>query len=110
MNRNKESLIHAIYQSCKCKAKIVTLDEKESSVRALLNFGHTFGHVIEQSNSYKTNINHGEAVAIGIRFAAKLSYLEGYISNLDYNKIVSHFNDIGLKNTLPKKLKNINNK
>jgi 3-dehydroquinate synthetase len=49
-------------------------------------------------------------VAVGIRFAVKLSYLEGYISNLDYEKIVGHFNDIGLKNTLPKKLKNINAK
>ena len=107
---NNNARIYAIYRSCVNKARIVEADEKEQGVRALLNLGHTFGHAIESLNEYKKNIIHGEAVAIGIRFAVKLSYLEGYISNLDYNKIVSHFNDIGLKNTLPKKMKNINAK
>ena len=107
---NNNARIYAIYRSCINKAQIVEADEKEQGVRALLNLGHTFGHAIESLNEYKKNIIHGEAVAIGIRFAVKLSYLEGYISNLDYNKIVSHFNDIGLKNTLPKKMKNINAK
>ena len=107
---NNNARIYAIYRSCINKAQIVEADEKEQGVRALLNLGHTFGHAIESLNEYKKNIIHGEAVAIGIRFAVKLSYLEGYISNLDYNTIVSHFNDIGLKNTLPKKMKNINAK
>ena len=107
---NNNARIYAIYRSCINKARIVEADEKEQGVRALLNLGHTFGHAIESLNEYKKNIIHGEAVAIGIRFAVKLSYLEGYISNFDYNKIVSHFNDIGLKNTLPKKLKNVNAK
>ena len=107
---NNNARIYAIYRSCINKAQIVEADEKEQGVRALLNLGHTFGHAIESLNEYKKNIIHGEAVAVGIRFAVKLSYLEGYISNLDYEKIVGHFNDIGLKNTLPKKLKNINAK
>ena len=107
---NNNARIYAIYRSCINKAQIVEADEKEQGVRALLNLGHTFGHAIESLNEYKKNIIHGEAVAIGIRFAVKLSYLEGYISKSDYNTIVSHFNDIGLKNTLPKKLKNINAK
>ena len=107
---NNNARIYAIYRSCINKARIVEADEKEQGVRALLNLGHTFGHAIESLNEYKKNIIHGEAVAIGIRFAVKLSYLEGYISNSDYKKIVSHFNDVGLKNTLPNKLKNINAK
>ena len=105
MNRNKESLIHAIYQSCKCKAKIVTLDEKESNVRALLNFGHTFGHVIEKSNSYKTNINHGEAVAMGMVMALKLSSLINSISMDDLNRIISHFKSLKLPTQIPVALK-----
>ena len=110
IERNNNALIYAIYRSCINKALIVKADEKEQGVRAILNLGHTFGHAIETLNEYKKNIIHGEAVAIGIRFAVKLSYLDGYISSLDYRKIVGHFNDIGLKNTLPKKLKNINAK
>ena len=106
MNKNRMALIHAIYHSCKCKAKIVNLDEKENNVRALLNFGHTFGHVIEQTNSYKANINHGEAVAIGIVMASKLSASMNLISINNLNKIINHFNQLNLPTQIPKSLKN----
>ena len=70
-------LTEAIYKSIIIKRKYVLKDEKENlkniNSRAILNFGHTFGHVIEQTNDYKTNLNHGEAVAIGMVMASKLS-------------------------------------
>ena len=65
-------LIHAIRRSCAMKADIVARDEREGSVRALLNFGHTFGHAIESELGY-TQLNHGEAVAIGMCAAARYS-------------------------------------
>jgi 3-dehydroquinate synthase len=66
------ALIHAIRHSCEIKAAIVAADERESGVRALLNFGHTFGHAIEAAQGYGTWL-HGEAVAAGMVCAARLS-------------------------------------
>jgi 3-dehydroquinate synthetase len=105
MNKNKEALTHAIFQSCQCKSKIVSLDEKEKNIRALLNFGHTFGHVIEQTNSYKTNINHGEAVAMGMIMASKLSSAMNLISINELNKIINHFKLLNLPTQIPRSLR-----
>lgn len=62
----------AIEASCRIKAEVVGLDEKEEGLRAILNFGHTFGHAIEALAGYGA-YRHGEAVAIGMRMAARLS-------------------------------------
>ena len=75
-----------IYESLKTKSKIVTQDEKETGIRAILNFGHTFGHAIEAHEKYK-KILHGEAVAKGMLVASKISCLEGCISEKDFLKI-----------------------
>ena len=101
-NLNKKSLIQAIYNSCKNKAKIVNEDEKERNVRALLNFGHTFGHAIESINKYKKNINHGEAVSIGMVFALKLSQKLNLLNVKTVEKIIKHFKDVGLPTILPR--------
>ena len=77
-----------IYESLKTKSKIVTQDEKETGIRAILNFGHTFGHAIEAHEKYK-KILHGEAVAKGMLVASKISCLEGCISEKDFLKISS---------------------
>ncbi len=63
---------HAIHRSCAIKAEIVAADEREAGERALLNFGHTFGHAIEAAQGYGAWL-HGEAVAAGMVCAAKLS-------------------------------------
>jgi 3-dehydroquinate synthase len=64
---------YIIYQSCSYKAKVVEKDEKETTgLRAVLNFGHTFAHALETATEYKKFL-HGEAVAIGMLFAIKLS-------------------------------------
>ncbi len=70
--REPEALLHAIHESCRIKAEIVVADERESGERALLNFGHTFGHAIETAAGYGSWL-HGEAVAAGMVLAAKLS-------------------------------------
>lgn len=70
--RDDEALAHAIFESCRIKAEIVAADERETGERALLNFGHTFGHAIETATGYGTWL-HGEAVGTGMVLASRLS-------------------------------------
>ena len=98
---NKKALIKAIYNSCKNKAKIVNKDEKEKNVRALLNLGHTFGHAIESINKYNKNINHGEAVSIGIVLAMRLSHEMDLLNKKIVDKTINHLKHIGLPTSLP---------
>lgn len=74
LERNPDALVHAVRRSCEIKAGIVAEDERESGRRALLNFGHTFGHAIENSMGYGEWL-HGEAVAAGMMMAAVMSGL-----------------------------------
>ena len=69
---DRDALEHAILRSCAIKAEIVSADERESGERALLNFGHTFGHAIEAAQGYGEWL-HGEAVAAGMVLASRLS-------------------------------------
>jgi len=70
--RDPEVLKQVIARSCACKADIVSQDEREGGVRAILNFGHTFAHAIESLTGYDSWL-HGEAVAIGMVMAARFS-------------------------------------
>ena len=70
--RDARAVAHAIVESCRIKAHIVAADERETSQRAVLNFGHTFGHAIEAGTGYGAWL-HGEAVAAGMVLAARLS-------------------------------------
>ena len=76
LNREPDALVHAIRRSCELKAEVVADDEREAGRRAILNFGHTFGHAIEHCQGYGAWL-HGEAVAAGMIMAAKLSGVEG---------------------------------
>ncbi len=76
--RDAAALSHAIAQSCQIKANVVAQDEREQGLRAILNFGHTFGHAIEAATAYKTYL-HGEAVALGMLIAVDLSCRLGMI-------------------------------
>ena len=98
---DKELLIDAIYRCCADKAKIVSEDERESGVRRLLNLGHTFGHGIENVLGYGTYL-HGEAVAIGMCMAARLSQLEGNVSAEDVERIKSILTLAGLPSSIGK--------
>jgi 3-dehydroquinate synthase len=72
LDRDAAAIAHAVVESCRIKAEIVAADEREHGERALLNFGHTFGHAIEAGTGYGAWL-HGEAVAAGMLMAARLS-------------------------------------
>lgn len=100
LNLNPQILEKIIYRSCQIKAQIVAKDEKENHLRAILNFGHTLGHAIETLSQFK-NIKHGEAVAMGMVFAAKLSY-EMKFSDKDYKiSIINVLEKFGLPTKMP---------
>ena len=80
LSRDPAALAHAIRVSCETKAEVVAEDEREAGKRALLNFGHTFGHAIENLVGYGEWL-HGEAVAAGMLMAASLSKLDADDSN-----------------------------
>lgn len=86
LSNDPVAVAHAIQRSCAIKAEIVALDEKEQSVRALLNFGHTFGHAIEKLTGYG-NWTHGDAVAVGMVLAARLSENMSLITPEDVRNI-----------------------
>jgi shikimate kinase / 3-dehydroquinate synthase len=73
--RDPEHLIYIIRRSCEIKALIVGEDEKEKGIRAILNYGHTFGHVIEKESDF--TYKHGLAVALGMRVAGRLATHKG---------------------------------
>ena len=79
LNLDLNLLAQAVLISCQHKADIVAQDEFEANKRALLNFGHTFGHVIETHEGYG-NWLHGEAVAVGMVQAMQLSQKQGWIT------------------------------
>lgn len=85
--RQPDVMSQMVYRACAFKAQIVGQDEKEQGRRALLNFGHTFGHAIETHMGYG-NWLHGEAVAVGMVQASLLSYKLGNIRQDELNQIV----------------------
>jgi 3-dehydroquinate synthase len=86
----------AVTRSCKAKAAIVAADEKESGARALLNFGHTFGHALEIETHYSDKLLHGEAVAIGMALAFAVSVKMELCPLQDRERVIAHFRKIGL--------------
>lgn len=91
----KEFLQKAVQRSCEIKAEIVGRDEREQGERALLNFGHTFGHIFETETKYSDEIFHGEAVALGMVMAAKMSQNFSLISENNFLRIKDHIEKCG---------------
>lgn len=81
-----EALIHTVKRSCQIKANVVENDEKELSLRAILNFGHTFGHAVEALTKYG-EYRHGEAIAIGMVVAAAAACRLGLCSEQEVDRI-----------------------
>ena len=86
MSGDDELLAEAIYRSCACKAEVVSQDETETGIRAILNLGHTFGHAIEAHQGYG-NWLHGEAVGAGMMMAADLSHRMGAIDKAELHQL-----------------------
>jgi 3-dehydroquinate synthase len=93
--RDDATLAAAIAQSCRHKAGVVARDEHEQGERALLNFGHTFGHALETATGYG-NLLHGEAVAIGMLLAAHLSTALGRAPAADAERLAALLVALGL--------------
>ena len=92
----KEDVINIIAKSVTLKANVVNQDEKESGIRAVLNYGHTFGHVVENLTNYTTYL-HGEAVAIGMVMANELAVKLNLLSKEDAQDI----KELLIKSDLP---------
>lgn len=95
-----EALAYAIERSCATKAEIVALDEREEGLRALLNFGHTFGHAIEAGLGFGTWL-HGEAVAAGMVLAARVAQKLGFISTEEVTRTTRLLSAAGLPVAAP---------
>lgn len=99
--RDAVALTHAIVRSCEIKAEVVAQDERESGLRAILNFGHTFGHAIEAGMGYG-NWLHGEAVGVGMVLAADLSHRLGQLNAVEVERIRALTEAAGLPTVPPK--------
>lgn len=98
--RDQAALAHAIARSCEIKAEVVRQDEREGGLRAILNFGHTFGHAIENGLGYGVWL-HGEAVGCGMVMAADLSRRMGYIDEAAVRRVRALVAAAGLPTVAP---------
>ena len=92
----------SIYKSCSIKKKVVEADEKESSLRKVLNFGHTFAHAFEATLGYSKKLNHGEAVILGVKAASKFSLLNKILNIKEFELIESHLNKLNIPRNINK--------
>jgi len=90
-----QAMAHAVKRSCEIKAFVVGQDERESGLRAILNFGHTFGHAIEAGMGYGAWL-HGEAVGCGMVMAARLSLALGLVDAAFVERLVRLIEAAGL--------------
>ncbi len=99
--REPAALAHAVKRSCEIKARVVAQDERESGLRAILNFGHTFGHAIEAGLGYGQWL-HGEAVGCGMVMAAHLSHRLGAVDAAFVQRLTTLIEKAGLPVTGPR--------
>ena len=92
----------AIFKSCSIKKKVVETDEKETGIRKILNFGHTFAHAYEASLGYSKKLNHGEAVILGIKTATKFSLINNILNIKEFNAIENHLDKLDLPRSINK--------
>ena len=100
LRRDPAALGHAVRRSCEIKAWVVGQDEREGGLRAILNFGHTFGHAIEAGMGYGQWL-HGEAVGCGMVMAARLSADMGLIDDAFVHRLVTLVERAGLPTVAP---------
>ncbi len=100
VDRDSSALSYAIQRSCEIKADVVRQDEREGGLRAILNFGHTFGHAIEAGLGYGEWL-HGEAVGCGMVMAADLSERLGFIDRAAKERVTALVKAAGLPTVAP---------
>jgi 3-dehydroquinate synthase len=102
LNLKSPLIEKTIYKSCSIKKKIVEADEKEMDIRKILNFGHTFAHAYESTLQYSQKLNHGEAVILGIKTAAKFSLVNKILNLKDFRLIENHLKQLNLPRDINK--------
>ena len=100
LNLDREALLYIVKRSCEIKAEVVSKDERESGLRAILNFGHTIGHAIETATEYRKYL-HGEAVAIGMHLEARLASMLNLIDIVTVSRIKALIDSYGLPSEKP---------
>lgn len=98
LSLDPDALAHIIRRSCEIKAEVVSKDEREGGLRAVLNYGHTVGHALEKSENY--TMRHGYAVAIGMVFAARLAHKTGLCDPSVPNRVEKLITSYGLPTDL----------
>ncbi len=101
LGRQMKTVRHCVVKSASIKARVVAVDERESGLRRILNYGHTWGHAIETITSYR-RYKHGEAVAMGMQMAARLSHFLGILSEGVVDRQGRLLKALGLPTMLPK--------
>jgi 3-dehydroquinate synthase len=100
LSLNPDDLVHIIRRSCEIKADVVSRDEREAGLRAILNYGHTIGHALETATGY-TSFVHGEGVAIGMHVEAILAHELGLIGQDEVARIKRLIKNYGLPYEVP---------
>ncbi len=103
VKNDSQAMAKAVLRSCEIKAEVVAIDEKESGLRAILNFGHTFGHAIEAAMGYG-NWLHGEAVSVGMIMACDLSLRLGWIDESVKTRTINLLKEAGLPIKAPNEM------
>lgn len=93
-------LEECLIRSCQAKAEVVSQDEKEGGLRAILNYGHTIGHAVESLTGYR-RVNHGEAVAIGMVAAGQLAVAAGFWTATEADRQLALIKKAGLPTQIP---------
>ncbi len=98
MSHNHKFLESAIYKSCIIKKEVVEKDEREKNIRKVLNLGHTFAHAYETTIGYNKELNHGEAVLLGIMSAVEFGRRNNILKKNDYEQIIDHLEQLNYCN------------
>ena len=104
LNLKKPFIEKSIHQSCLIKKRIIEIDEKEKNLRKILNFGHTFAHAYEATLQYSKELNHGEAVILGIMNASLFSLKNNLLSKNEFELIKNHLIQFKLPIKFKKKI------
>ena len=103
LSLDREAVTHAVRRCCEIKAEVVSADERESGLRAILNFGHTIGHAMEALTEY-VGLLHGEAISMGMRVAACLSVKRAGLAQAEADRLEALIAASGLPTRLGQEL------
>ena len=105
IDKNRNILKKTIIESCKVKCAIINKDEKEKDLSMILNFGHTFAHGFESAKNFSNNLNHGEAVLLGMFIASDFSYKKKLLPLRELLLIKNHYYNLKLPSSINKVFK-----